>query len=255
MCRTAGRAMGEDEGAVVPLADQAGPVPSARATTTDRLACDVYEPPTTTTRGDVAAERKLVERMRELGLLDTKTSLERMLLARLDRRMDESDAATRAMWTPSRRCRRRRPLREHVAATALEIQHAIRSEIGTNEAGERVYKVSLLMGHFTRDVKHSVAGSEVTVSSATLNDTATRLTKETRVEFPSSVDMSALHVTYRAGVVRLQVPFRQQPGPASPAHRTWSDSSGYDTKSDVSVTSPTADSDDDDCDARPVANR
>ena len=213
--------------------------------------------------GDVAAQRKLEERMTQLGLLENKRYIEKVLSERLERRIEQRNVESEQ----TRNGRRRRPLRDRANSMAQQMTNVIRAKVVTDDDGCRVYTVSVLMGEFTRDVRHVVAGHVVVLSGSTPVGGGPTLSKDVTIEFPAAVVMEALSVAFVAGVYKLRVPFAKcrrdsltannlapntSCGRTLPDDGSWSNgrsvsgSSGYDSLSTVSTPSAVLNSDTDD---------
>ena len=216
--------------------------------------------------GDVAAQRKLEERMTQLGLLDNKIYFEKVLSERLERRIEQRNADNE----PTRNGRRRRPLKDRANSMAQQITNIIRAKVVTDNEGCRVYTVNVLMGEFTRDVRHVVADHVIVLSGSTPVGGGPTLSKDVTIEFPAAVVMDELSVAFAAGVYKLRVPFAKcrrdsltahnllMAAPSTSCGRTLSDdcswtncrsvsgSSGYETLSTVSTPSAIVNSDTDD---------
>lgn len=154
--------------------------------------------------GDVAMEQKVFERMDTLGLLEKKKQLEKQLAERLEKEMAKGDHIVGAIT----RSRRQREVRDRVNSVKNEIHNTIRTRVHEDNAGVKFYKVQLLMGKFTRNIRHSITGKEVFISGSSPNGTC--LVKETQIEFPNTVDMTRMEVSFKAGVFKMDVPFKSQ---------------------------------------------
>ncbi len=157
------------------------------------------------TKGDVAKEMAVEQRMRDLGLLESKQEIERRLSTRLDEYIQKKDALSGIL----QRCRRRRPLKSDVISAAAQIRGIFRPQIIRDVQGRRKeYQIQILMGHFTHDIAYCVDNNILAIFGACPGaQSEAKLTKEIRVEFPPNVIMEQLSATYSAGVFRASVPF------------------------------------------------
>lgn len=155
--------------------------------------------------GDIEKERLLEDRLRQLGLLDTKRKLERDLAHQLSSTIDSEDVISRTM----RKTRRRR--RKSGTAPTQDLRNIIKQKIVRDKDGiDVLYEIVVLMGGFTQDVSHQVFDFLVTVHGTTRSvlETSCKLTKEISIELPTSVDMAGLSVVYGGGAVTIQAPFK-----------------------------------------------
>lgn len=172
--------------------------------------------------GDVEKEREIERRLRELGLWENKRLLESRVTSMLEARIEEKDALSRTL----RNCRRKRSSTGGTGAqvgaggrTAIdEIRSIISPRVIRDRYGQRLaYHVDVLMGCFTRDVRHDLVDGVVVISGSTAaDDDPARLTKEIRLELPADdLDMAALRVSYAAGAVKIRVPYVAEELPKS----------------------------------------
>ena len=162
----------------------------------------VYQRPLKT--GDVERERLVEERVKQLGLWHNKRILERCLRQRLS---DDIDAD--GLFQAVNRCKRRRPLRDRVESTSHEIVNTIQPQLLRDDFGNKLsYKIDVIMGIYTHSVCHKVRDHIVVIQGRTPQHRHANLHKEVTIEFPCSIDMSLLDVSFNAGVFRCEAPFK-----------------------------------------------
>lgn len=154
--------------------------------------------------GDFKGQERVEKRMEELGILETKRSHEEFLKERLDSTMEEEDVIVGAI----EKGRQQKQLRHRVTSVVNDIQNVIRHSVTSDGEGSRGYHVEVLMGRFTRDACYKTEGNTVVLCGSTPN--GTHLQKETRIEFPHTVDMSRLEAVFVAGVFKVDVPIISQ---------------------------------------------
>ncbi|KAK2148972.1 hypothetical protein LSH36_473g03028 [Paralvinella palmiformis] len=157
------------------------------------------------TEGDVEKERKLVQRIKELGLLENKIYIERQLMKKLETLMVKRDP----LYSVLNKFRRKRPLRDRLNQTLSEIRRLIEPSIVRDPNGQKLYyNVNVLMGYFTRNVRYQVdKGSNVVRIYGETPGDEEKLNKEVVLEFPSDVIMAQVKAIYCAGVFKVSVPF------------------------------------------------
>ena len=157
------------------------------------------------TEGDVEQERKLTERIKELGLLENKIYIEKQLMTKLEALMHTKDA----LYSVLNQFRRKRPLKARLSHTISEIRNLIHPSVVRDDSGNKLeYNVRVLMGYFTKNVKYQVdkPRNVVVIFGETAEDEE-KLTKEVALEFPADVDMTRVDAEYSAGVFKVSVPF------------------------------------------------
>ena len=166
----------------------------------NRLA--VYQKPVKT--GDVERERLVEERVKQLGLWNNKRILERCLRQRLREDIDAD-----GLFQAINRCKRKRPIRDRVESTSHQIVSTIQPQLIKDDDGNKLsYKIDIIMGIYTHNVRHKVSGQTVVIQGSTPQHRHANLHKEVTIEFPPNIDMSLLDVSFSAGVFKCEAPFK-----------------------------------------------
>lgn len=158
--------------------------------------------------GDIEKEKEIERRLRELGLWENKRHLESRVASMLEAHIEEQDVLSRTL----RKCRRRRAGEDGGGGkTAVdEIRNIISPRVIRDCYGQKLaYQVNILMGCFTKNIEHEVIDDVVVIRGSTSANEGDpmRLTKELRLELPSSLNMAALQLSYAAGAVKIRVPY------------------------------------------------
>ena len=157
--------------------------------------------------GDFETKRLIDNRMRELGLFESKQLLEHTLLQKLKKDIDRD-----GLFKAINACKRKRPLRERVCSVTDEIINIIQPRIVKDSYGNKLaFKVHIMMGIYTHNVLHKVSGHEVFIQGTTPERCGcAKLVKEIRIQFPKGVDMTRLRGTFSAGIFKCDAPFNSK---------------------------------------------